>query len=129
MILRVFAAILLLASCANAGDKTDHSKLTGKAEGGVIKRCTKECEVITVDHFKEVYGPICSEETKEGQRILERIRDYKAQLIMRKKGDPYLEEKDWKKIKNKDEQAKIDFLRKVKFGVEWRVRLFLPLDV
>ena len=24
---------------------------------------------------------------------------------------------------------KLDFLRKVKFGVEWRVRLFLPLDV
>jgi hypothetical protein len=46
-----------------------------------------------------------SEDTKEGQRILERIRDYKAQLIMRKKGDPYLEEKDWGKIKNKDEQV------------------------
>ena len=54
-----------------------------------------------------VYGSICSEDTKEGQRILERIRDYKAQLIMRKKGDPYLEEKDWEKIKNKDKQAKL----------------------
>lgn len=26
---------------------------------------------------------------------------------MRKKGDPYLEEKDWEKIKNKDKQAKL----------------------
>ena len=37
MILKVFAAILLLASCAYAGDKPDRSKLTGKADGGVIK--------------------------------------------------------------------------------------------
>ncbi len=55
MILKVFATILLLASCAYAGVKPDRSKLTRKADGVVIKRCTKECEAITVDHFKEVY--------------------------------------------------------------------------
>jgi hypothetical protein len=79
-----------------------------RSEEGVIKHCTKQCETITVNHFKEVYGPICSEETTEGQRILEKIRRHKAQVIMHKKGqNPYLEENDWKNIKDQDERDKM----------------------
>lgn len=114
MILKVLSISLLLfpsmqLSAQNHDVKPGRSSLKGKASGGHVKRCTKECEKITEQHFSKIYGDICGEDTKNGQRILEKIRDYKAQLIMRRKGDPYIEEKDWKKKagRNPEELKKI----------------------
>jgi hypothetical protein len=55
MIVKDFPIPIFMRLCS---DKPDRSNLTGKADGGVLKRRTKECEAITVDHFKEVYGSI-----------------------------------------------------------------------
>ena len=117
MILRVLTTSLLLISGAyassshhaghhgghhaagshTASEKPDHSKLTGKAQGGLVKQCTAECEAITEKHFMEVYGGICSadEDNLEGRRILARMDEYDD--VMKKKNIKYDDEIDPKK--------------------------------